>query len=89
MGQTKDPQMGAGLTAANDDNKTKPVGSCPICKKGTQEKWRPFCSNRCANIDLSRWLTGSYTIPVADDDDDEDGDDPGAEIAHMQGGEGE
>jgi endogenous inhibitor of DNA gyrase (YacG/DUF329 family) len=33
----------------------------------------PFCSPRCQDIDLGRWLSGSYAIPVQDHDDDEDG----------------
>ncbi|MFB2531045.1 DNA gyrase inhibitor YacG [Paracoccus sp. p4-l81] len=37
--------------------------SCPICKKPTDAHYRPFCSKRCADIDLGRWLTGSYVIP--------------------------
>ena len=46
---------------------------------------RPFCSRRCADVDLSRWLKGAYAIPVADDDADEDGDDIGAEMAARDG----
>ena len=38
--------------------------SCPICDKPGQESYRPFCSKRCADIDLGRWLNGSYTIPT-------------------------
>lgn len=37
--------------------------SCPICQKETDAKYRPFCSRRCADIDLGRWLKGSYVIP--------------------------
>jgi len=37
--------------------------SCPICGKTTDAGYRPFCSRRCADIDLGRWLTGSYVIP--------------------------
>lgn len=37
--------------------------TCPICAKTSDEKYRPFCSRRCADIDLGRWLTGSYVIP--------------------------
>jgi len=37
---------------------------CPICGKPTVEATRPFCSKRCADIDLSRWLKGVYAIPV-------------------------
>jgi len=37
---------------------------CPICGKPARIDYRPFCSKRCADIDLHRWLTGSYTIPA-------------------------
>jgi uncharacterized protein len=45
--------------------------TCPICAKETDPKYRPFCSRRCADVDLGRWLTGSYAIPAeaAEDDD--------------------
>ena len=36
--------------------------ACPICGKPAQEAFRPFCSKRCADIDLHRWLTGQYKI---------------------------
>jgi endogenous inhibitor of DNA gyrase (YacG/DUF329 family) len=42
--------------------------ACPICCKPTADKWRPFCSKRCADVDLNRWLKGSYAIPAEDDD---------------------
>ena len=48
--------------------------ACPICGKETDSKYRPFCSRHCADVDLGRWLSGSYAIPVRADDD-EDGDD--------------
>jgi endogenous inhibitor of DNA gyrase (YacG/DUF329 family) len=38
--------------------------TCPICNKETDAKYRPFCSRRCADVDLGRWLTGSYAIPA-------------------------
>ncbi|TCP60298.1 hypothetical protein EV663_11186 [Rhodovulum bhavnagarense] len=38
--------------------------TCPICKKPTDAAYRPFCSRRCADIDLGRWLTGSYAVPA-------------------------
>ena len=44
--------------------------SCPICTKDSDPKYRPFCSRRCADVDLGRWLTGSYAIPADDTDDD-------------------
>ncbi len=36
---------------------------CPICSKPTVAEYRPFCSRRCANIDLGRWLQGRYAVP--------------------------
>lgn len=39
------------------------AGGCPICKKPEDVKFRPFCSQRCAQIDLSRWLGDGYAIP--------------------------
>ena len=41
---------------------------CPICGKPTVEAFKPFCSKRCADVDLNRWLTGSYVIPARDDE---------------------
>jgi uncharacterized protein len=45
--------------------------ACPICDRTTDAHYRPFCSKRCADLDLAKWLTGSYAIPgeVAEDDD--------------------
>jgi uncharacterized protein len=37
--------------------------TCPICGKPASEKTRPFCSPRCRDVDLNRWLKGSYVIP--------------------------
>lgn len=42
--------------------------SCPICRKPTSPDYRPFCSRRCADVDLGRWLTESYSIPVEADE---------------------
>lgn len=45
---------------------------CPLCGKGTRQDYRPFCSRRCADIDLSRWLKGAYAIPGVPGSVDED-----------------
>jgi len=37
--------------------------ACPICGKQSAERYRPFCSKRCADIDLGRWLDGRYRVP--------------------------
>ena len=51
------------------------AGACPTCGKPTMQQYRPFCSRRCADIDLHRWLVGAYAIPVKEDED-EDGTNP-------------
>lgn len=43
--------------------------SCPICNKPTEAAHRPFCSKRCADVDLGRWLGGGYSIPSNDPED--------------------
>lgn len=45
--------------------------TCPICAKDDDPKYRPFCSRRCADVDLGRWLSGSYTIPAEALEDDD------------------
>jgi endogenous inhibitor of DNA gyrase (YacG/DUF329 family) len=50
-----------------------PVIPCPICGKPRQQQFRPFCSKRCADVDLNRWFKGVYAVPVTETDD-EDGD---------------
>jgi len=42
---------------------------CPICGKPAAEKFRPFCSKRCADVDLHRWLAGVYAVPAVEDDE--------------------
>lgn len=50
------------------------VEPCPICRKPAGAAFTPFCSARCADIDLGRWLTDRYAIPTpADEDEDSDG----------------
>mgnify|MGYP003453436674 CR=1 FL=1 len=41
---------------------TPHVSKCPICKKPSVKDYHPFCSKRCADIDLAHWLRGDYTI---------------------------
>lgn len=56
------------------DRKTS-AARCPICSKPTDVAFQPFCSKRCADIDLNRWLSGVYAVPVKEVDD-EDGERP-------------
>jgi endogenous inhibitor of DNA gyrase (YacG/DUF329 family) len=46
--------------------------NCPICGKPAAPDHKPFCSTRCADVDLQRWLTGRYAIPVVEDPDGPD-----------------
>lgn len=43
--------------------------SCPICQRETDPKYRPFCSKRCADVDLGNWLKGAYAVPSDDPED--------------------
>lgn len=43
--------------------------TCPICAKETRPACRPFCSKRCADIDLGKWLSGDYAVPSRDPED--------------------
>ena len=45
---------------------------CPICAKLSDPKHHPFCSNRCREVDLCRWLKGHYASPEDAQDGDED-----------------
>jgi len=58
------------LTSPNADKKTGRRERCPICAKETVADYAPFCSKRCADIDLHRWFSGSYAIPAVEDDDE-------------------
>ncbi|WP_321364549.1 DNA gyrase inhibitor YacG [uncultured Celeribacter sp.] len=46
--------------------------SCPICGAEAAQKYRPFCSKRCADVDLARWMNGSYAVPSGREEDPEE-----------------
>ena len=48
----------------------KPLPKCPTCGAPVDAKARPFCSSRCANVDLGSWFQGKYAIPAVDAADD-------------------
>jgi endogenous inhibitor of DNA gyrase (YacG/DUF329 family) len=48
------------------------VQRCPICSKPTVEQFRPFCSRRCADVDLNRWFSAVYVVPT-EEAEEEDG----------------
>jgi endogenous inhibitor of DNA gyrase (YacG/DUF329 family) len=57
-----------------------PDAPCPICGKPTEPRLRPFCSKRCADVDLGRWITGQYVVPGPEDEAP-----GGAALDHGQG----
>jgi hypothetical protein len=44
------------------------VRRCVLCGKPQDQKYRPFCSKRCADVDLNRWFSGGYAIPASEED---------------------
>lgn len=49
----------------------RPSRPCPECgQPSSRDNW-PFCSRRCKDIDMNRWLSGAYAIPVREDETDE------------------
>lgn len=65
-GKPKGAGGGKGAAAAAPKGKV-----CPICGKPAVEQYHPFCSKRCADVDLNRWLSGSYAIPGRAEEDED------------------
>jgi uncharacterized protein len=59
-------------TSAKQDRSKGSEKPCPICGKPASDASRPFCSERCRDVDLNRWLSNSYAIPGKDADEDAD-----------------
>ena len=47
--------------------------TCPICARPSVESFRPFCSARCADVDLARWFSGAYRVPAETDEAEDAG----------------
>ena len=59
------------IAGANDNGADTPrlkSGACAECGKPVLAEYKPFCSKRCADLDLHRWLNGAYAIPVVEED---------------------
>jgi len=50
----------------------RPRRPCPECGKPSARATYPFCSPRCKDVDLHRWMTGAYVIPAREDEDEND-----------------
>lgn len=70
--------------ADKPEAKRRRARPCPICNKLSVEDFHPFCSRRCADVDLNRWLSGSYSVPVVEMEP-EDFDELERELGKAQG----
>ncbi len=57
------------MSGQSKNNQSK----CPICGKPPHNRFAPFCSGRCADLDLGKWLKGSYAIPGPPEEADSEG----------------
>ncbi|HYM32178.1 MAG TPA: DNA gyrase inhibitor YacG [Candidatus Cybelea sp.] len=64
----------------------KTARGCPICSRQPVAAFAPFCSKRCADVDLHRWLKGGYAIPAEEPDEESETAD-GGEGETEQGGD--
>ena len=53
-----------------DDETPMKTPRCPQCGKPRQQQFRPFCSARCRDLDLGKWLSSSYAIPAVEADEE-------------------
>lgn len=74
-----DPQSPGAPQRSHTHAGAKAGTNCPICGRPTEPATRPFCSKRCADVDLSRWLGGVYRIESPDPPAAPGGSDPDEE----------
>ena len=51
------------MAKSSENLKAGKAGKCPQCGTDTAHAYRPFCSKRCADLDLGKWLTEQYVLP--------------------------
>jgi uncharacterized protein len=59
------------MASTLDETAPLPSKFCPICERQAIYAFRPFCSKRCADVDLGKWFQESYAIPTSIDDESE------------------
>jgi len=64
------------MTEENSRTHKASKAKCPICGKPRDPDYRPFCSRRCADVDLGNWLSESYVMPMPENEAVGDVDDP-------------
>jgi endogenous inhibitor of DNA gyrase (YacG/DUF329 family) len=57
------------MTGETRPVRLRPKRSCPLCGKPSHQKYHPFCSARCADVDLHRWLGGHYAVAAEEEAD--------------------
>ena len=67
-GRAQHGESGKGASANSGGGTGGAARSCPICGKPAQQATHPFCSKRCRDVDLNRWLSGSYIVPGAENE---------------------
>jgi endogenous inhibitor of DNA gyrase (YacG/DUF329 family) len=74
---------GVGAAGANAHIDVMPAAkirdACPICGKPVVADFKPFCSRRCGDVDLNRWLSGVYAVPVTEDEEEDERREDGGE----------
>jgi endogenous inhibitor of DNA gyrase (YacG/DUF329 family) len=70
MPRPSEPGGGAAGKEGGGGKGAGPARSCPICGKPADAATRPFCSKRCRDVDLNRWLSGTYVVPGAPTEDE-------------------
>ena len=65
---------------------TPDTRNCPICRKPAAERFRPFCSKRCADVDLHRWFSGRYGIAATEQEEEAEAEEDGARPAAEEEG---
>jgi endogenous inhibitor of DNA gyrase (YacG/DUF329 family) len=48
------------------------IPRCPLCGKPRAQRYRPFCSARCRDVDLGRWFDAAYAVPAVEAGYDKD-----------------
>ncbi|HLZ06365.1 MAG TPA: DNA gyrase inhibitor YacG [Bradyrhizobium sp.] len=61
-----------GPDKGDGDKGERKVRRCPICGRPAAEATRPFCSARCRDVDLNRWLSGTYVVPGSENDEEDE-----------------
>jgi endogenous inhibitor of DNA gyrase (YacG/DUF329 family) len=72
----KSPKAGADTSVESGAEAPSAVrvtaAKCVRCGAPVQARFRPFCSRRCADIDLGQWASGTYRIPTPEPGPGED-----------------